>query len=365
MNQRGVNSNLVSIQQCCRDCAVYDTAITDTLNAMPTPEELEKLNTPIPADMISQDIDDLMQDMDISVQLVDEWLKGVNVGFAGIKFALRAITNFMPLLYAWTWGTSWLAVLMVLYGVIRDKYRWLYGAYLLGAVAISTVLFPIVGLGSMAVIPMSDFCNGIPVTGGDTSVFLKTFSTEGDIMEVNRTVVSILTDCFTKKDGVLWNVVDLDRSMLKNRLLRYDLSKKVNTKSFEEALNTEKRDLTASFTNHFDSISRMTSDNKVYGKLSEIEFAVRSRHTDVLFIGKGYDSQPDSARPASLGFQAMHPGKNVWDFQRGGVIDGSGTNAMTNQINTILSSAMSEDQLLRGCNFRTQSAPAQSFWWVQ
>ena len=344
---------------------MYDTAITDTLNAMPTPEELEKLNTPIPADMISQDIDDLMQDMDISVQLVDEWLKGVNVGFAGIKFALRAITNFMPLLYAWTWGTSWLAVLMVLYGVIRDKYRWLYGAYLLGAVAISTVLFPIVGLGSMAVIPMSDFCNGIPVTGGDTSVFLKTFSTEGDIMEVNRTIVSILTDCFTKKDGVLWNVVDLDRSMLKNRLLRYDLSKKVNTKSFEEALNTEKRDLTASFTNHFDSISRMTSDNKVYGKLSEIEFAVRNRHTDVLFIGKGYDSQPISARPASLGFQAMHPGKNVWDFQRGGVIDGSGTNAMTNQINTILSSAMSEDQLLRGCNFRTQSAPAQSFWWVQ
>ena len=75
-------------------------------------------------------------------------------------------------------------------------------AYCLGVFACTSCLFPAVGIGAMAVIPLSDFCNGIPVTGADTSTFLKTFSTSGDIMQVNRSIVSIMTDCFTKPDGL-------------------------------------------------------------------------------------------------------------------------------------------------------------------
>lgn len=117
-------------------------------------------------------------------------------------------------------------------------------AFALGVFASSMVLFPIVGMGAMAVIPTSDFCDGLPVTGADTSTFLKTFTTTNDIMEVNRSVVSIMTDCFTKPDGVLWNVVNLDRKRLLQRLQRYDLSKIINPAFFEFALNTDKRDLT-------------------------------------------------------------------------------------------------------------------------
>jgi len=117
-------------------------------------------------------------------------------------------------------------------------------AFALGVFASGMVLFPIVGLGAMAVIPTSDFCDGLPVTGADTSTFLKTFTTTNDIMEVNRSIVSIMTDCFTKPDGVLWNVVNLDRKRLLQRLQRYDLSKIINPLFFEYALNTDKRDLT-------------------------------------------------------------------------------------------------------------------------
>jgi hypothetical protein len=213
------------------------------------------------------------------------------------------------------------------------------------------VLFPIVGLGAMAVIPTSDFCDGLPVTGADTSTFLKTFTTTNDIMEVNRSIVSIMTDCFTKPDGVLWNVVNLDRKRLLQRLQRYDLSKIINPLFFEYALNTDKRDLTCesrllhfssclcndersvfgrsslcqcshlcllpflapacfivashllcvradAFTNHIDMISRMTSDNKIYG----------------------YDSMPYDVRPTSAQYLDMHGDKRIYMFQRGGVI---------------------------------------------
>ena len=117
-------------------------------------------------------------------------------------------------------------------------------SFFLGCVASITAFFPIVGLGAAAVIPMSDFCSGIPLTGEDTSTFLKTFHVSGDIMDVNRSLVSIYTDCLTKPDGLLWNVVDLDKSMIMKRLMRYDLSKQVNPAVFQYALNTEKRDMT-------------------------------------------------------------------------------------------------------------------------
>ena len=126
----------------------------------------------------------------------------------------------------------------------------MYRAFFLGVISSGMVLFPIVGIGAMAVIPMSDFCNGIPLTGADTSTFLTTFTTTGDIMEVNRSIMSIMTDCFTKPDGVLWNVVDLDRPRLLERLQRYDLSKKINPLFFELALNTDKRDLTCNLCTH-------------------------------------------------------------------------------------------------------------------
>ena len=58
---------------------------------------------------------------------------------------------------------------------------------------------------------------------------------------------------------------EIPRPMLINRLQRYDLSKKIDPRFFELGLNTEKRDLTTPYTNHYDALSRMTSDNKIYG----------------------------------------------------------------------------------------------------
>ena len=53
--------------------------------------------------------------------------------------------------------------------------------------------------------------------------------------------------------------------MLINRLQRYDLSKKINPSFFEKALNTDKRDLTMGFTNHYEEMSTMSENKKIYG----------------------------------------------------------------------------------------------------
>jgi len=63
----------------------------------------------------------------------------------------------------------------------------------------------------------------------------------------------------------LWGPHTVYRPLLINRLQRYDLSKKIDPAFFERGLNTERRDLTTPFTNHYDALSRMTSDNKIYG----------------------------------------------------------------------------------------------------
>ena len=62
---------------------------------MPSMEDLENLNTPVPYELVDDDIDQLMREMDRSVQLVEEWLKDVNYGLDGIKFGLRVIITFM------------------------------------------------------------------------------------------------------------------------------------------------------------------------------------------------------------------------------------------------------------------------------
>ena len=80
---------------CCRDCLVFHAAIQDTLNGMPTMEDLENLNTPVPFEWVGEDIDQLMREMDRAVQLVDAWLKNVNIGLNGIKFGLRTLLTFM------------------------------------------------------------------------------------------------------------------------------------------------------------------------------------------------------------------------------------------------------------------------------
>ena len=62
---------------------------------MPTMEDLETLNTPVPSEWVGEDIDQLMREMDRAVQLVDAWLKNVNIGLNGIKFGLRTLLTFM------------------------------------------------------------------------------------------------------------------------------------------------------------------------------------------------------------------------------------------------------------------------------
>jgi hypothetical protein len=58
-------------------------------------EDLENLNTPVPYEMVGDDIDALMREMDRSVQLVEDWLSDINYGLEGIKFGLRVIIAFM------------------------------------------------------------------------------------------------------------------------------------------------------------------------------------------------------------------------------------------------------------------------------
>jgi hypothetical protein len=58
-------------------------------------EDLETLNTPVPSEWVGEDIDQLMREMDRAVQLVDAWLKNVNIGLNGIKFGLRTLLTFM------------------------------------------------------------------------------------------------------------------------------------------------------------------------------------------------------------------------------------------------------------------------------
>jgi len=80
---------------CCRDCYVFDAAISATLAKMPTMQDLENLNTPVPYQLVGNDIDQLMREMDMSVQLVEDWMAAINIGLDGIKFSLRTLVKFM------------------------------------------------------------------------------------------------------------------------------------------------------------------------------------------------------------------------------------------------------------------------------
>jgi len=51
--------------------------------------------------------------------------------------------------------------------------------------------------------------------------------------------------------------------------------------------------------------------------------------------------------PTSEQYLNLHGNKRMYTFQRGGVIQGTSTSAIIRQVNTILSSAMNEAQLLR------------------
>ena len=80
---------------CCRDCHVFDAAISATLAKMPTMQDLENLNTPVPYQLVGNDIDLLMRELDMSVQLVEDWMAAINIGLDGIKFSLRTLVKFM------------------------------------------------------------------------------------------------------------------------------------------------------------------------------------------------------------------------------------------------------------------------------
>jgi hypothetical protein len=80
--------------------------------------------------------------------------------------------------------------------------------------------------------------------------------------------------------------------------VRPDVSTAISGGPFSRCFAPCLRMRTDSFTNHIDSLSRMTSDNKIYG----------------------YDSMPYDTRPTSADYLAKHGDKRIYMFQRGGVI---------------------------------------------
>lgn len=69
------------------------------------------------------------------------------------------------------------------------------------------------------------------------------------------------------------------------------------------------------------------------------------------------------AGPTSQQYLDLHGNKRMYTFQRGGVIQGTSTSAIIRQVNTILSSAMNEAQLLRSS--RPVLPPHLCMEWLQ
>jgi hypothetical protein len=61
------------------------------------------------------------------------------------------------------------------------------------------------------------------------------------------------------------NVAGMDRRLVQSSLQRYNLQNAVTQAQIAVALSTNERDLSQAFTDQFDSMSRMTADNKAYG----------------------------------------------------------------------------------------------------
>jgi hypothetical protein len=57
----------------------------------------------------------------------------------------------------------------------------------------------------------------------------------------------------------------MDRRMVQAALQRYDIQNAVTQSQIAVALSTNERDLSQAFNDQFDSMSRMTSDNKGFG----------------------------------------------------------------------------------------------------
>ena len=266
----------------------------------------------------------------------------VNLRATRVKELANLLLKYMDAVYIVLWGTSWVSLFCLFWGMPVNSYKLIYWCLGIGALTTGAVLFPVFGMGSMITIPYSDLCQGLPKSGADTSVFLSTFSPSGDVQDVEPGTVALMQDCLTKVDGTLWNIVQLDGPLIKRSLRRFDLSTKYAIPAaFEKTLNTDVRDLTFAFTNHFDSIARTTSDNKIFG----------------------YDSMPSAAQPPQLHralpaslrptphLHRLPPPRAAGTgeageilFQNGGVIEGSSSDALGSIINNILASAMKERQ---------------------
>eukprot|EP00960_Hanusia_phi_P038060 753264-Hanusia_phi.AAC.3 len=186
---------------CCRDCYEYFHAMNESLNNMPTREELLQLNISLPASEIRQDIDYLISQLHDGINKMSDWIDSINTGLEGLISVLQIIVGIL------------LLSLCSLY--LTDSY--------------------------------STYAIGVTLSG---------------------------------------------------------------------------------FTNHYDSISRMTGSNMYYG----------------------YDSMPTGVQ------------QGVTQFQYGGVIDGFNGNALIPNINAIMNSAMDLSQLLSTCNRYHASSQVQSRW---
>ena len=115
--------------------------------------------------------------------------------------------------------------------------------YTIGVALCTFFYFPLVAFGSFIILPLNDFCKGIPQTGDDASIFLKTFSTNGNISGINQTLIAIFQNCLTNPQGYVWNIGGVDRQGIINRLQKYNASNRVGPTFFSH-LNTAYRDLT-------------------------------------------------------------------------------------------------------------------------
>jgi len=304
---------------CCRDCTIFQAAVQGALAGLPSTEDLLKLNQTLDTAMTAHDIGLLLDRMDAGVNVLDVVVVQVNEGLTSFKASMDLVLRFMAAIHIWMWGTSWLALFLLLTALIRTSYRYLNCVYVFGVVICSFVMFPIVGFGAFGVIPFDDFCQGIPRTGADTSAFLGTFAESGDVMDVNASFISVLQDCLTRPDGYIWSIASINPAILVDGLARFDLKQRADPQNLK-ALNTNTRDLTKPFTNHIDPMTRMTADNKIYG----------------------FDTMP-------LVPSSAYEGPTPIRWQVGGVINSINGQPLLATLNTILATTYRERQVMEAC----------------
>jgi len=301
---------------CCRECVIYDNAVTEGIEAMPGRVKFEKLDQRLPWEFLDADIDALEWNLERGIQVIERRMDQVIASMALFRTVMTEVLSAMAGVQFLLWGLTVLAVAFISLGQLISSYKCLFYGYFVGTVACVVILFPFFTFGSLLVLPFGDACAGIPRTGGDTSSFLSTFSPTGDLRDVNVSTVRMVQDCLASESGNVWNVAGMDRNVVFDSLFRYDIADKVQESDILTTLNTDENDLTLAFSNHKDSMERLTADNKIFG----------------------YDSQPNEVDD-----------QGYTTFLNGGVIDGSRFEALVNIVNIELVSTYTERDLLTEC----------------